>query len=282
LSRRTPLSSPSLINVIQINEMLDRWIYILPFLVLFAQIWVGQKAEARPYPDSLGICYLFQGDMLDLIQPCVISQGYGTGEHYTILHWSNGKKTTILTNVLTEQHAVTVDGEKAESYTRDSSWYNLVDKPDSDDDLIFCERILATDNSICYKTNFTQSSQSTNKSLFEQCNTIIEVVNETVNKARQILDNTQFSTSESMWETVETMNNAAKKMESLSLNDPTLLNYQSRYVTMYRNMSQAMREFAVAFERRDRDAAEVAQQSLQSATNPEQTLTDSLNNYCQP
>ncbi|MEQ8384317.1 MAG: hypothetical protein RH949_18350 [Coleofasciculus sp. A1-SPW-01] len=183
----------------------------MPFLVLFAQIWVGQKAEARPYPDSLGICYLFQGDILDLIQPCVISQGYGTGEHYTILHWSNGKKTTILTNVLTEQHAVTVDGEKAESYIRDSSWYNRVEQPDSDDDLIFCERILATDNSVCYKTTFTQSSQSTNKSLFEQCNTIIEVVNETVSKARKILDNTQFSTSESMWETVATMNNAAKK-----------------------------------------------------------------------
>lgn len=122
----------------------------MPFLALFAQIWVGQKAEARPYPDSLGICYLFQDDVLDLIQPCVISQGYGTGEQYTILHWSNGKKTTILINV-TEQHGVTVDGEKAESYIRDSSWYNRVEQPDSDDDVIFCERILATDNSVCYK-----------------------------------------------------------------------------------------------------------------------------------
>ena len=44
-----------------------------------------------------------------------------------------------------------VDGEAAQGYRRDTSFYSIVDNPDSRDDLMFCQRMLSNQNSVCYK-----------------------------------------------------------------------------------------------------------------------------------
>lgn len=45
-----------------------------------AKILTGIHAfQARPYPDHLGICYYFVGDIQERAEPCVISPGYGAG-----------------------------------------------------------------------------------------------------------------------------------------------------------------------------------------------------------
>ncbi|MEM9505896.1 MAG: hypothetical protein AAGA01_18305, partial [Cyanobacteria bacterium P01_E01_bin.43] len=31
----------------------------------------------RPYPDRLGICYFYEGEIQTTLEPCVIGSGYG-------------------------------------------------------------------------------------------------------------------------------------------------------------------------------------------------------------
>lgn len=84
----------------------------------------------------------------------MISTGYGTGSHDVVLHWADGVKTRILSNLEDMNRnppLATVDGEAAQGYRRDTSFYSIVDNPDSRDETMFCNRILANQNSVCYK-----------------------------------------------------------------------------------------------------------------------------------
>lgn len=107
--------------------------------------------QARPYPDRPGICYFFRGNSLELTQTCVISTGYGTGEHYAVLNWADGVKTHILNNLNLKPPTLKVDGEIAQEYKRDTSFYSVVENPGSREDIMFCQRILSNQNSVCYK-----------------------------------------------------------------------------------------------------------------------------------
>ncbi|MGB5963794.1 MAG: hypothetical protein WBG73_24380 [Coleofasciculaceae cyanobacterium] len=108
--------------------------------------------QAKPYPDRPGICYFFKGNSLETTQTCVISTGYGAGAQYVILNWVDGVKTRILNNTYPEAEIITtVDGEVAQDYARDTSWYRVVKNPGSRDDIMFCQRILSNQNSVCYK-----------------------------------------------------------------------------------------------------------------------------------
>lgn len=110
------------------------------------------EVSARPNPDRAGICYFFKGNSLELTQTCVISTGYGAGAQYVILNWADGVRTRILNHTYPEPEIITtVDGEAAQDYARDTSWYNVVENPGSNDDIMFCQRILSNRNSVCYK-----------------------------------------------------------------------------------------------------------------------------------
>jgi hypothetical protein len=109
------------------------------------------KTEARPFPDRPGICYFFKNDSLDMTQSCVMSSGYGAGAQYVILNWTDGVRTAISTDTRKVPYTITVDNEPSEGYMRDASWYGITSNADSPDGVIYCQRILSNENSVCYK-----------------------------------------------------------------------------------------------------------------------------------
>jgi hypothetical protein len=114
--------------------------------------------EARPYPDQSGVCYFYRGDTQEMMEPCVISGGYGAGAHYAILRWSDGVDTRIVMGNLCEPDAYdeygfctyTVDDYEAEPYERNVFLdITTLDDPDN----MTCYRVLETGNSVCYRFN---------------------------------------------------------------------------------------------------------------------------------
>lgn len=83
-----------------------------------------------------------------------------------------------------------------------------------------------------------------------------------------------------MLKAAQSMEDAAEKMKSVSLSDPILQGWRSRFIWMYQQTSQATRDFVRAFQAKNRQEAEAALQTLEAATTPEKQLVDEINNYC--
>lgn len=127
------------------------------FIGVFTLSW-GFGGEARPYPDSFGVCYFYRGDTQEILEPCVIGTGYGAGAHYAVLRWSDGVDTSIMMinfcpNLDFDEHGFcryTVDDYAAEPYERDV-FLNITTSEDVDN--LSCYRIIETGNSVCYRFN---------------------------------------------------------------------------------------------------------------------------------
>lgn len=118
------------------------------------------------------------------------------------------------------------------------------------------------------------------ESKISQCNKIIQVANQAVSEAKAVTNGGQASDPKAMLQAAEAMDEAAQEMESITVTDEKLRDYQSDFMTMYRNISKATRDFVGAFEKKDRLAAETALSNLQEATLPEQQLVGEINRYC--
>ena len=121
-----------------------------------AAITYQATAEARPHPDQSGVCYFYRGDTQEILEPCVISSGYGAGAHYAILRWSDGVETniTMINFCPDEDHddggfcRYTVDDYDAEPYER-NVFLDPTTIPDADN--LPCYRVIETGNSVCYR-----------------------------------------------------------------------------------------------------------------------------------
>jgi hypothetical protein len=118
-----------------------------------------------------------------------------------------------------------------------------------------------------------------NQSKVSQCNQIIEITNEAVSNANSI-SKSDPEQGNSLLRVANYMDSAVTKLEELSITDQTLKGYQSRFIKMYKETSQATRNFVDAYNRQNRSEAESAIQALQTATNPEKQLVADINNYC--
>lgn len=121
---------------------------------------------------------------------------------------------------------------------------------------------------------------SCSESKVSQCNKIIKVANQAVTEAKSITNGGQASDSKAMLKAADAMEKASKDMEVIKVNDQKLKDYQTRFVTMYRDTSKATRDFVAAFQKKDRSAAEAALTNLQKATTPEKQLVEGINVYC--
>ena len=121
---------------------------------------------------------------------------------------------------------------------------------------------------------------SCSESKVSQCNKIIKVANQAVTEAKSITNGGQASDSQAMLKAADAMEKASKDMEAIKVNDQKLQDYQTRFVTMYRDTSKATRDFVAAFKKKDRSAAEAALTNLQKATTPEKQLVEGINVYC--
>lgn len=74
-------------------------------------------SHARPNPDKIGICYLFQDDTLKDKGVCIVSTGGGAGGTYTNLDFN--KKEYLF-------EFETYDAENELTYLRDSDFYHKI------------------------------------------------------------------------------------------------------------------------------------------------------------
>lgn len=127
-------------------------------LIFISAHFYFSKSEARPWPDRIGICYVFEGQKIQKTVPCVISTGYGAGAMYTNLSWPDGKSNQIITCTDTNcPNNYTLDDKPAETYTLDGTWYKPVqdgrtgDELDNPADDVQCVRVKGSQVSYCYR-----------------------------------------------------------------------------------------------------------------------------------
>lgn len=106
---------------------------------------VSLLSHARPNPDQIGVCYLFQGDSLKKKDVCVISSGSGAGGYYINLYL-NGKP--YLFEFSHDDMNLSKD-----SYSRDPYFYQKLKDETQDyvdsEESIYCFKHKPYD--ICYK-----------------------------------------------------------------------------------------------------------------------------------
>jgi len=124
------------------------------------------------------------------------------------------------------------------------------------------------------------SAQSGNRTKIAQCNQIIRIANTAVRETKAITNSGQPSSPQAMLKAADAMDSAARQMENLSIADRTLQSYRSRFITMYRQTSKATRNFARAYNQKDREQSELALRDLQNATAPEKQIVADINTYC--
>lgn len=122
------------------------------------------------------------------------------------------------------------------------------------------------------------SITSCSENKVDQCNQIIRIANEAGTQAKTVTNGGRDP--KSAIKAAEVIEKASQKMKDLPISDPKLKDYQSIFVKMYRDTSKATRDYAIAFEKKDRLAAEKANTNLQLAAVPEPKLISDMYTYC--
>jgi hypothetical protein len=134
---------------------MTRWLGLLGLLGL---VW-APTAIAGPESSRSGLCYLFRNESLVGTQSCGIavgdrlySPGFGPELRSLVLSWPDGGRTTIVPS--SYPAGMTVDGDPSVSYQRGGVFLQPIVAPFLGiglDDRIFCERVLRTNDSVCYR-----------------------------------------------------------------------------------------------------------------------------------
>ena len=121
---------------------------------------------------------------------------------------------------------------------------------------------------------------SCSESKISQCNKIAKVADEAVSKAKSATKDDQAHDPKAMIKAADAMEKASQEMKAIDVKDAKLKDYQAGFISMYRDTSKATRDYVVAFEKKNRPAAEAALTNLQQATTPEKQLVGDINKYC--
>ncbi|MCU0524772.1 MAG: hypothetical protein MUF72_08090 [Elainella sp. Prado103] len=113
-----------------------------------------------------------------------------------------------------------------------------------------------------------------------QCNRLIEIANQAVSGVEAVSETRQPDDVESMNRIADISDAAKTQMEGLQLSDPQLKDYQTRFVAMYTDTTQATRDLVASVGQKDTDAARKAFDALQAATAQEGPLVNEVNTYC--
>lgn len=123
-------------------------------------------------------------------------------------------------------------------------------------------------------------AQSANQIKAIQCERILRINNETVTNIKSITNNGQITDTSSTLSAAAAMETGAKKLEIAVVTNPRLHNYRKRFITMYRQISQATRTYVAAEQKRERKAMEAAMANLSRAVADEFPLVQEINTYC--
>lgn len=129
--------------------------------------------------------------------------------------------------------------------------------------------------------NFLLVSCRDNK--YTQCEQIITIANQVARETQIIAGiKTQTNLETKNWlKAAEMMNQAAERLEGLSIKDPQLIGYLGDLVKIYRTNSEATYNIIKARESKNIEIAKTAQANVQLAGEWEKKLSNGINNYCQ-
>ena len=115
-----------------------------------ALLTLAPFAQARPYTDQLGICYVFTNGKMTQRAACVISAGYGAGAHYMSLGIGNRDYYVESPNMQPNQPP-TLDGKTALFYKRDAAFFSILKgKPIEGEDYVDCVKTRDGKTDVCY------------------------------------------------------------------------------------------------------------------------------------
>ncbi|NEP57605.1 MAG: hypothetical protein F6K31_11370 [Symploca sp. SIO2G7] len=114
----------------------------------------------------------------------------------------------------------------------------------------------------------------------QECSQIIQVANKVVGEVNELTDSGKLSNPQVALQAADAMEKASPEMEAIEVKDEQLRNYQTSFVSMYRDTSQATRDFIAAFQKKDWQGSEIASTKLQKATLSESQLVTDINTYC--
>jgi len=130
-----------------------RYASLIAFIALLPTL-----ALADPNPNQLGLCYLFEKDVMKKAIPCVIGSGNDdAGNFYSVLYNIAATPVRIEDNL---GHAgprrITLNGAEAETYARDTSGHEVDRKtayrasPDQRASFLSCFRTHNSTTSYCF------------------------------------------------------------------------------------------------------------------------------------
>ncbi|NES25270.1 MAG: hypothetical protein F6K41_41810 [Symploca sp. SIO3E6] len=128
--------------------------------------------------------------------------------------------------------------------------------------------------------NENYSYINSNTAKLNQCNKIIRIANRVVQEVKAITQDGNTSNHNVVIQAVEVIEKALEEMENIEIDDEQLKNFQTGFIRMYRDTSQATREFVDASNRENLPAIEAASRNLRQATLPEKELVNGINHYC--
>ena len=122
----------------------------------------------------------------------------------------------------------------------------------------------------CGKTRYTQCEQ-----IFQIANHLSQNINRF-----SYFDNGQPTEMKSWLEAASAIDRAVNHLEALQINDSQLIEYQNKFVTVYRIYSQATYDAVKARENQNFQALESAKNDAQKAGQMQQDLIEEINAYC--
>jgi hypothetical protein len=136
---------------------------------------------------------------------------------------------------------------------------------------------------------------SCTESRVAQCQKLIDVANQVVTDVQAVAQNASATSTNgsaansntNSTDSVAVINKVAEaaekarvNMQALSLDDETLVGFQTRYADMYTEIRQTTRDMLAAAEARDREAGREAYDNFRTATSREAVLVEEINTYC--
>lgn len=124
-----------------------------------------------------------------------------------------------------------------------------------------------------------------------QCNELIDVANRAVTQVQSVTQSANPAPApggsaanpanvEAMTRIATAADEARGSMENLSFGDQQLTQFQSRFVTMYTEISTATRALVASANTNNSQAAQQAFNDLKKATDKEAPLVEEVNAYC--
>ena len=120
------------------------------------------------------------------------------------------------------------------------------------------------------------------KAKYTQCEQIFQIANRLDRNVDRLsyFDDRQPTEMKSWLEAASAIDRAANHLEALEINDSQLIEYQNKFVTIYRIYSQATYDAVKARENQNFQALESIKSDAKKAGDLQQDLIEQINAYC--